>query len=116
MELMDGPAVVPPCPIVWFNDLVGGKHKLRILWELRKTARRYSEIRRSLVLATGGRSITPRVLSRELKELDAAGLIHREQFPEVPPRVEYSLTEMGQTLVPVMHAVCRWSRKSGGPG
>jgi DNA-binding HxlR family transcriptional regulator len=103
---------LPPCPIVRFNDLVGGRHKLRVLWEVRRGARRYSEIRRALVLATGGGSITPRVLSRELKELETAGLLHRQQFPEVPPRVEYSLTPDGRTLLPVMNAICRWSARA----
>ena len=109
MELM---SALPPCPVVWFNDLLGGKHKLRVIWELRRGPRRYSEVRRALVAATGGRSITPRVLSRELKELEAAGLIHREQFPEVPPRVEYSLTEDGKALMPVLNSICRWARRA----
>lgn len=103
---------LPPCPIVWFNDLLGGRHKLRIVWELRHGARRYSEVQRALVVATGGRSITPRVLSRELKELEAAGLIRRKAFPEVPPRVEYSLTAEGKALVPVMNSICRWASKA----
>jgi DNA-binding HxlR family transcriptional regulator len=103
---------LPPCPVVWFNDLIGGRHKLRVLWELRRGARRYSEVRRALVVATGGRSITPRVLSRELKELEAAGLLRRKQYPEVPPRVEYSLTPKGKALVPVMNAICRWASKA----
>ena len=102
---------MPPCPITWFNMLLGGRHKLRILWELRRGPRRYSEIRRALTQATGGRTITPRVLSRELKELEAAGLIHREQFPEVPPRVEYSLTDDGRTVTPVMRSICRWASR-----
>jgi DNA-binding HxlR family transcriptional regulator len=103
---------LPPCPVVWFNDLLGGRHKLRVVWELRRGARRYSEVRRALVSATGGRSITPRVLSRELKELEAAGLIHRKAYPEVPPRVEYSLTAAGKALVPVLNGICRWASKA----
>ena len=101
----------PPCPIVWFNDVTGGKYKLRILWEVRHGPRRYSEIRDALVIATDGRTITPRILSRELKELVARGLLAREQFPEVPPRVEYSITARGKLLVPVMESICAWSEK-----
>ena len=97
-----------PCPIVRFNALAGGKHKLRILWELRSAPRRYSEVQRALVDAMGGRPITPRVLSRELAELVAAGLITRKQFPVIPPRVEYALSGEGRAMVPVLKAICRW--------
>lgn len=99
---------LPPCPIVRFNDLVGGKYKMRILWEVRSGPRRYSEVRRALVAATDGRNITPRVLSRELKELVAAGLLHRVAYAEVPPRVEYGLTGDGQQLLPVLEAIVAW--------
>ena len=96
------------CPIVAFNELTMGKYKIRILWEARSRPRRYSEIRRALVDATGGRPVTPRVLSRELRELESSGLLHRRQYLEVPPRVEYSLTKEGKRLLPIMKAICRW--------
>lgn len=101
-----------PCPIVRFNALVGGKYKLRILWELRATARRYGEIERALVDATGGRAVTPRVLSRELKELAAAGLITRHQYLVVPPRVDYQVAPAGRALLGVTRAICRWAGRS----
>jgi DNA-binding HxlR family transcriptional regulator len=101
-----------PCPIVRFNALVGGKYKLRILWELRAKARRYSEIERALVDATGGRAVTPRVLSRELKELAAAGLITRHQYLVVPPRVDYRVAPAGRALLGVTRAICRWAERS----
>jgi len=88
-----------PCPIVRFNALTSGKYKLRLLWELRTKPRRYSELARALTDAMGGVSITPRVLSRELRTLAAAGLISRKQFPVVPPRVEYCLTAGGRALL-----------------
>lgn len=97
------------CPIVRFNALTGGKYKLRIMWELRDGPRRYSEIRRALAEAMCGRSITPRVLSRELRDLAAVHLIARKQFPGVPPRVEYRLTEQGRALLGVMRSICRWA-------
>lgn len=100
--------VSAPCPIVRFNALTGGKYKLRILWELRKAPRRYSEIQRAVGAATGGLPITPRVLSRELRDLGGAGLIARKQYPVVPPRVEYRLTKSGRALLGVMRAICRW--------
>lgn len=100
--------VSAPCPVVRFNALTGGKYKLRILWELQGAARRYSEIQRALVDATGGARITPRVLSRELRELCDAGLLARKQFPVIPPRVEYRLTKDGRALTGVLRAICRW--------
>jgi DNA-binding HxlR family transcriptional regulator len=101
-----------PCPIVRFNALVAGRHKLRILWELRSGPRRYSAIQRGLVAAMGGGRITPRILSRELRELTQSGLISRKQFPGVPPRVEYTLVDEGRALLGVMRAICRWGEGS----
>ena len=106
-------ATEAPCPIVRFNALTGGKHKLRILWELRGAARRYSEISRALAEANGGHSITPRVLSRELRQLEAAALITRKQFLTIPPRVEYRMTTRGRAMLGVMRAVCRWGEGAG---
>ena len=94
-----------------FNALTGGKYKLRILWELREGPRRYSQIQRALVDARGGQPVTPRVLSRELRELrDRAGarLIARKQFPGVPPKVEYRMTDEGRALLGVLRAICKW--------
>jgi DNA-binding HxlR family transcriptional regulator len=102
------PLATAPCPIVRFNALVGGKYKLRILWELRDEPRRYSAIQQALGEAMGGRAITPRVLSRELRELCASKLTARKQYPVVPPRVEYRLTERGRAMLGVMNAICRW--------
>lgn len=63
------------CPLIAFDQIVGGKYKLRILWVLSKGSKRYGEIQRSLVLACHGKPVTPRILSRELKEMAARGLI-----------------------------------------
>jgi DNA-binding HxlR family transcriptional regulator len=100
---------------VRFRALVSGRYKLRILWELRSGAARYSAIQRALVDASGGARITPRVLSRDLKELGANGLVTRRQFPTVPPRVEYALTPEGRALLGVMRAICRWGERQPGP-
>lgn len=96
------------CPAIGFSRIVGGKYKLRILWALRDGPRRYGEIRASLLKGTLGQAITPRVLSRELKELQMRGLIHRKQFQVVPPKVEYTLAERGKTLVPILNAIVEW--------
>jgi DNA-binding HxlR family transcriptional regulator len=100
-----------PCPIVRFHALVAGRYKLRILWELRGGPLRYSVIRRALVDATGGAAVTPRVFSRDLRELAAAGLVTRKQYPGVPPRVEYTLRKEGRALLGVMRAICRWGEQ-----
>jgi DNA-binding HxlR family transcriptional regulator len=107
---MEVTATNPPleCPVVKFNDVVGGKYKLRILWELTPGPRRYTHVQRALAGAMGGRRITPRVLSRELRELAAAGLIARRQYPVIPPKVEYSLTPAGRALRSVLRAICKW--------
>jgi DNA-binding HxlR family transcriptional regulator len=73
--------------------LVGGKYKLRILWVLIQRPCRYGEIRASLLKGAMGKSVTARGLSRELKDLQQRGLIHRRQYDVMPLRVEYSLTD-----------------------
>src|SRR5229473_977138 len=96
------------CPLIAFSQAAGGKYKMRILWELKEGPRRYGELRRSAIVAARGTPVTPRVLSRELKELQARGLIHRKQYPVVPPKVEYSLTKLGKSLVPVIKQIVKW--------
>jgi len=96
------------CPLIAFDQIVGGKYKLRTLWVLIGGPRRYGEIRRSLVIACQGKPVTPRILSRELKQLQQRGLISRKQYPGVPPKVEYRLTERGERLVPVVRQVIKW--------
>lgn len=97
------------CPAIGFSQIVGGKYKLRILWALSKRGPlRYGEIRASLLKGTLGKAITPRVLSRELKQLQEKGLLHRKQYNVVPPKVEYSITETGAELVPILDAIVEW--------
>jgi DNA-binding HxlR family transcriptional regulator len=96
------------CPAIGFGRIVGGKYKLRILWLLNKRVHRYGEIRIALERGSMGKPVTPRILSRELKELQARGLIHREQFDVVPPHVEYGLTDRGRALIPVIEAIVDW--------
>jgi DNA-binding HxlR family transcriptional regulator len=81
---------------------------MRIIWELAKGPQRYGELRRSAIVTAMGKPVTPRVLSRELKEMEKRGLIHRKQFPVIPPKVEYSLTELGKSLVPVIKEIVDW--------
>src|SRR5450432_606064 len=102
------PSELRLCPAVGFSLIVGGKYKLRILWILIQRSFRYGEIRKSLLKGTLGKPVTPRVLSRELKELQLRGLIHRRQYDVVPPKVEYSLTELGRGLVPILESIVDW--------
>ena len=92
-----------PCPIGESLKVVGGKWKMRIICTLfADGTQRYND----LVRKTKG--ITNAMLSSSLKELEADGLILRKEYPQVPPKVEYSLSELGSSLMPVMDALCRW--------
>ncbi len=101
------------CPLLAFGLAAGGKYKMRILWELKEGPRRYGELRRSAIVAARGAPVTPRVLSRELKELHLRGLIHRKQYPVIPPKVEYRLTKLGKSLIPVVKQVVKWGLSAG---
>lgn len=95
------------CPIQYTLDMIGGKWKLVILWHLTNDkVMRYGEIKRSLS------GITHKMLSQQLKELEANELIHREEYPQVPPKVEYSLTELGKSLLPVLQSMSEWGQKN----
>lgn len=96
------------CPLVAFDRIAGGKYKLRTLWILRNGPKRYGEIRRSLVTGCQGTPVTARILSRELKDLAGRGLVERTEYPGIPPRVDYRLTEVGRTLLPIIDAVIEW--------
>src|SRR5579862_8252020 len=102
------PSELKLCPALGFSMLVGGKYKLRILWILIQRPYRYGEIRASLLKGTLGKSVTPRVLSRELKELQQRGLIHRKQYDGMPLKVEYSLTDYGLGLRPILDSIVEW--------
>ncbi|GAB3826529.1 winged helix-turn-helix transcriptional regulator [Hymenobacter jeollabukensis] len=92
-------------PIDALVHCIKGKHKADILIFLNPQPRRFSEVRRHL-----GEAVSERILTKQLRELEAAGLVRREVFPEVPPRVEYSLTPHGYTLCPVLKQMWHWGR------
>lgn len=94
---------VNPKPFEYTLSLIGGKWKLNILfWLQNKDVMRYNELKRSL------NGITHKMLSKQLKELETDNLIIRHEYPQVPPKVEYSLSERGKTLMPVLHEFCKW--------
>ena len=80
------------CPVEATLDLIGGKYKALILWHLSSDTLRFSELRQRISKAT------PKMLTQQLRELEAQDLIHREVYPVVPPKVEYSLTGIGLLL------------------
>ena len=92
------------CPLEYGLMLFGGKWKSRIICVLSANERlRYSEIRREMY------NITDAVLAATLKDLIEAGIIDRKSYDEIPPRVEYSLTEKGRSVVPILQSICQWS-------
>lgn len=88
-------------------DFIGGKWKTVVLWYLRNKTYRFGELKKQIP------DITEKMLSLQLKALEQDGLVKREIFPEVPLRVEYSLTDFGKTLVPVLEAIAKWGRELG---
>lgn len=90
-------------PFAYAISLIEGKWKMHILfWLWKKGTMRYGELRKAL------ESVSHKMLSNQLKELESDGLILRTEYPQVPPKVEYSLTETGLSLMPVLHALCNW--------
>ncbi|WP_325214453.1 winged helix-turn-helix transcriptional regulator [Oscillibacter sp.] len=92
------------CPLEYGLEIFGGKWKSRIICVLAaKETLRYSELRREMG------NITDAVLAAALKELIAAQIVNRISYDEIPPRVEYSLTEKGHSVVPILQSICRWA-------
>ncbi|MBX3098864.1 MAG: helix-turn-helix transcriptional regulator [Salinibacterium sp.] len=92
----------PGCPIERSVTILDGKWTLLILRELFAGTRRFGQLRTEL---TG---VSPKTLTERLRTMEQQGLVHREIYPEVPPRVEYSLTPLGRTLEPVIHSLRDW--------
>ena len=90
------------CPVEATLDLIGGKYKALILWHLAGSKLRFSQLHKAVS------SATPKMLTQQLRELEAHNLIHREVFPVIPPKVEYSLTELGRSLLPILVAMRDW--------
>lgn len=95
------------CPVEATLEVIGGKWKGVVLFHLLEGTHRFSELRRKLP------SVTQRMLTKQLRELEEAGLVLRTVYAEVPPRVEYCLTELGETLRPVVAALKAWGDAHG---
>lgn len=90
------------CPVGTTLDLIGGKYKALILWHLSSDTMRFSELHKQVSSATA------KMLTQQLRELENDNLIHREVYPVIPPKVEYSLTELGRSLLPILVAMRDW--------
>jgi DNA-binding HxlR family transcriptional regulator len=90
------------CPIETVIQVLGGKWKPQILWRLLDSTKRFSELEKLIP------DVTQKMLAQHLRELENHRLITRTIYPTVPPRVEYSLSEYGTTLVPVLEVMCEW--------
>lgn len=93
---------LPECPVEITMGLIGDKWKILIIRDLLTGTKRFGELRKSL---TG---ISQKVLTNNLRDMEKSGLVHREIFAEVPPRVEYSLTDTGWSLKPILHSMVEW--------
>ena len=87
------------CPMVLVQDLLSGKRKILILWYLNYQKLRFSEIKRKLP------DVTQKMLTQQLRKLEADGLILRTVYPVVPPKVEYSLSNLGKKIIPILEAM-----------
>ncbi len=90
------------CPVEATLDLIGGKYKALILWHLIDKTLRFNEIGKLIPKAT------PKMITQQLRELETDNLIVRVVYPVVPPKVEYSLSEFGKSIIPILDAMCNW--------
>lgn len=90
------------CSMELTLDLIGGKWKSLILWYLGDNTLRFSELRKIIP------QITPKMLTQQLRELEESGLVSRFIYTQIPPKVEYSLTPAGKSLIPILATMCQW--------
>jgi len=94
-----------PCPAEYTLNVIGGRWKVLILWNLFQGEQRFSDLFRAM------NGPTQKMLTQQLRELERDGLLHREVYAQVPPKVEYSLTPLGMSLKPIVNAMCDWGKK-----
>jgi DNA-binding HxlR family transcriptional regulator len=93
------------CPVEVTADVIGGKWKPLILFYVSQQTRRFNELRRLIP------GVTQQMLTLQLRELERDGVLHREVYAQVPPKVEYSLTELGRTLMPLLWQMFAWGEQ-----
>src|ERR1700678_3624969 len=103
---MTKPPAVPQseCPLTALIDMIGGRWKVLALWCLRDGPKRFTELRRLMP------GVTQKMLTQQLRQLEADGLVRREVYPQVPPKVEYSLTAAGEELGGLLLTLSGWAR------
>ena len=92
-------------PIELSLSIIGGKWKMPIIWILKDGSQRYGELRKSLP------KVTDKMLTQQLRELEADEIITRKVYPEVPPKVEYSLTLLGKSVIPIIDLLHEWGKE-----
>ncbi len=93
---------IESCPVQHSLQFIGGKWRIGILWSLKDRCRRFGELRKDVL------GISEKMLIQELRHLEQLKIVQRKDFPIVPPKVEYSLTERGKTLIPMIENVVAW--------
>ncbi len=96
---------LPACPVETTLTLIGDKWKVLILRDLMPGTKRFGELRKSIG------TVSQKVLTAQLRAMEESGLVHREVYAEVPPRVEYSLTELGKSLKPILDSMWAWGEE-----
>ena len=96
---------LPSCPVETTLMLIGDKWKVLILRDLITGTKRFGELKKSIG------SVSQKVLTAQLRDMEEKGLVHREVYAEVPPRVEYSLTDLGRSLKPILDAMQSWGEE-----
>ncbi|OQY25114.1 MAG: transcriptional regulator [Desulfobacteraceae bacterium 4572_35.2] len=93
------------CTVAVTLEVIGGKWKSLILWHLREKTLRFSQLQRRLA------RVTQKMLTQQLRDLERDGLVYRQVYAEVPPRVEYSLTDLGRSVIPILNLMCEWGHE-----
>lgn len=94
------------CPAEFTLAMIGGRWKIPIIYHLMGGRKRFTELARAL------NGVTQKMLTQQLREMERNGLVERKVFPQVPPKVEYSLSELGMSLRPVVDSMCRWGEQN----
>lgn len=95
-------AITEQCPMEIGLNILSGKWKLKILWQISKGPVRFNELQRCIG------KITTKILTQQLRELENQKIIQRKVYPDNPPKVEYSFTELGESIRPVLSSLCAW--------
>jgi DNA-binding HxlR family transcriptional regulator len=90
------------CPLEMTIDLIGGKWKVLLLWHLSNGVLRFNEFNRIFP------KVSAKILTQQLRDLEKNGIVHREVYPQVPPKVEYTLTDLGRTIIPILQEMSNW--------